>query len=67
MARTVHHVSFLVILETLCSKGHSLVEGYVVANDGCLAYHHSRTMVNTEILTDSGSRMDVNTCFGVGR
>ena len=37
MARTVHHVSFLVILETLCSKGHSLVEGYVVANDGCLA------------------------------
>ena len=61
MTRNVERITVGIELETLAAKGDTLVKTYMIADNASLAYHHTRTMVDAEILTDLCSRMDVDT------
>ena len=67
MARNVEGVAIDIELETLAAKGDTLIKAYVVADDAGLAYNHTCTVVDAEVLADLGSRMDVDTCTAVGQ
>ena len=62
----VEHIALLIVLEALGTKGNTLIEGHVVADDTGLTNHHTRTVVNREIFADPGTRVDVDTRLRVG-
>ena len=63
----VEHIALLVILETLGTKGDTLIESDVIANDRGLTDDDTRAVVDGEILADLSTWMDVDTCLGVGQ
>ena len=65
MTRYVQHVAVLIIFEALGTKGHTLIECHVVADDTRLTNDHTRAVVDGEILSDGGTRMDVDTSLRV--
>ena len=66
VSRLVDRVAVGVELETLCPKGDSLVETYVVADNASLADYNACAVVYAEIIPDFRLRMNVNSCAGVG-
>ena len=61
VTRNVQHISLLVVLKALGTERHTLIERHMTADDGGLANHDTRTVVDGEILTNLGSWMDINT------
>ena len=53
------YVTFLVSWEAQCAQGDTLVDFDVVAYLRGFSYDNARSMVNEEVLADSGSRVDV--------
>ena len=62
----VQHVALFVVLETLGTKGNTLIESDVVADNAGFTDNDTRTMVDGEIFANLCSRMNVDTCLGVG-
>ena len=67
VARHIEHIALFVVLKALSAQGDTLIEGHMIAYDGCLANHHTRTVVDGEILTNLGSRMDIDTSLGMSQ
>ena len=65
VARYVEHVAVLVVLEALGTQGDTLIDGDVFANDAGFANDDTRAVVDGEIFANLGTRMDVDTRFGV--
>lgn len=65
MARNVEHVAVLVVLEALGTKGDTLIEGDVVADDARLANDDTSAMVDGEVFANLGAWVDVDTGFRV--
>ena len=61
VARDVQHIPLFVVLKALGTERHTLIERHMTADDGGLANHDTRTVVDGEILTNLGSWMDINT------
>ena len=62
---TLYGVAILVNGETLCSKRNTLIELHMIANYAGLSYHHSRTVVYGEIVSDSCTGVNINSCLAV--
>lgn len=61
MTRYVYGIAVLIKLETLGAKRNSLIELNMIAYDCSLSDNYTCTVVYAEILTDAGTRMDVDT------
>ena len=48
-----------------CSKGYTLIQLHIISDLCCLTYNHSGSMVNKEILPDSRTWVDINSCTAV--
>ena len=59
-------VSVVVKREALGSQSDTLIELHVVADDAGSANHHTRSMVDGEMMTDGSRGMDVDACFRMG-
>ncbi|CDD47429.1 unknown [Bacteroides sp. CAG:875] len=59
-------IPLLVAGEALGSQGDSLIQFHVVTDNTGSPDDHTRAVVNGEVVSDLGTRMDVDTCFGMG-
>ena len=59
-------VAVVVERETLGSERNTLIQFHVVADDACGAYHHTRSVVNGEVVADGGGWMNVDARLRVG-
>ena len=66
VTRHVENITVLIIFETLSTEGNALIEGDVIANDTRLANDDASAVVDGEIFANLGTRMDVDTRFGMG-
>ena len=65
VTRHVQHITLLIILETLGTQRHTLIQRHVTADNRCLTDHHTSAVVDGEILTDLSPWVDVDTCLRV--
>ena len=61
VTRHVQHITLLIILEALGTQRYTLIQRHVVADNRCLTDDHTRTMINSEILTYLSTRVDIDT------
>ena len=61
MTRHIQHIPLLVVLKALRAQGHALVQRHVVADDRRLSDHHTRAVVDGEVLANLCPRVDVDT------
>ena len=61
MTGNIQHVAVLIVAEALGTKRHTLIEGDVVADDGGLANDDARAVVDSKILADLGTWVNVDT------
>ena len=65
VAGDVQHVTVLIILKALSTQCYTLIQCYVVTNDGRFAYYHTRSMVDGKVLANRSSWVYVDTRFAV--
>ena len=63
---TLYGISVFIELETLCAERYTLIQLNMVAYYAGLAYHHTRAVVNKEVVPYSRIRMDIYTRYLVG-
>ena len=66
MARHVEHVALSIILETLGTQRHTLIERHVRPNDGRLADDHTRAVVYSKVLANLCPGVNVDAGARVG-
>lgn len=59
-------IPLLVAGEALGPQSNSLIQLHVVTDDASCSDDHTCAVVNGEVVSDLGPRMDVDTCFGMG-
>lgn len=62
---TLDGIALFVAGEALGTQSHSLIQFHMVADDTRGSDDHTRTMVNGKVVSDLGTRMDVDTRFGM--
>ena len=60
---SLDRIAVLIERETLGSEGYTLVEFHIVADDAGSSNHHTRTVVDGEVLADGSLRVNINTGF----
>ena len=63
VTRNIQHISIFIVTETLSTQGYTLIECYMIADDSGLTDDHTCTVINSELLTNLGAWMDVDTCL----
>ena len=65
MTRYIHRLAVRVIFEVFGAQCDTLIEHHVRTDDSRLANHHSRSMVDTEVVAYLSRRVNIYTRTGV--
>ena len=60
---SLEKVSFFILAEAADTQRHTVIHTHMIAYDSRLTDDDARTVVNTEILSDPGTRIDVDACL----